>query len=99
MSKLDKLSKAEPVAWRYRFKTERPVFMLSKRDWAKQKEWVEAPLYTTDPRPLIELIRQLGDALAFYMTPPIGQLNDHHIEAAKMGMVALKSIVAFDKEV
>ena len=41
---------------------------------------------------------RLREALRFYMTPPIGQLNDHHIKAAKMGMVALKSIVAFEKE-
>ncbi len=31
----------------------------------------------------------LREALEFYMTPPIGQLNDHHIAAAKLGVAAL----------
>lgn len=33
--------------------------------------------------------QKLRDALQFYMTPPIGQLNDHHIAAAKLGVAVL----------
>ena len=90
MSKLDALSKAEPVG---------DVQHLNELndDWLQNLP-IGTPLYTTDPRPLALLIRQLGDALAFYMTPPIGQLNDHHIEAAKKGMVALTAIAAFEKD-
>lgn len=33
--------------------------------------------------------QQLREALAFYMTPPIGQLNERHVAAAKLGVAAL----------
>ena len=32
---------------------------------------------------------RLREALKFYMVPPIGQLNDHCVAAAKLGMAAL----------
>ena len=43
---------------------------------------------------MVEVMLVMREALSFYMTPPIGQLNDHHIEAAKRGVAA---IAAFDE--
>jgi len=43
---------------------------------------------------MVEVMLMMREALSFYMTPPIGQLNDHHIEAAKRGVAA---IAAFDE--
>ncbi|WP_430439040.1 hypothetical protein [Shinella sp.] len=40
----------EPVAWMYQFKTNAPVLMVEKRNWAEtHSEWNETPLYAHPP--------------------------------------------------
>lgn len=40
----------EPVAWMYQFKTNAPVLVVEKRNWAgTHSEWTETPLYAHPP--------------------------------------------------
>ncbi|WP_430438955.1 hypothetical protein [Shinella sp.] len=51
----------EPVAWMYQFKTNAPVLMVEKRNWAEtHSEWTETPLYAHPP--LSALVNAQADA-------------------------------------
>lgn len=71
------------------------IVTLESDNAALTKERDEALRVTFDVRVIEQLAaaqatnERLREALKFYMVPPIGQLNDHCIAAAKLGMAAL----------
>jgi hypothetical protein len=67
MNKLDKLSKAEPVAWMGEYNIDdirehRTVVVRERTGFAETPERLRH-LFTTDPRPLVALLQQLEGAL------------------------------------
>lgn len=55
------IEQTQPVAWMYQFKTNAPVLMVEKRNWAETHfEWTETPLYAH--RPVSALVNAEADA-------------------------------------
>jgi hypothetical protein len=106
MSKLDKLSKAEPVCYL------REEWL--SYDQSNDQDPHAFPVFTTDPRPLVALIKQLGDALegfienddtpeancSCHITPPCEDCVEYaqQRELLSNATEALAEIAAFDKE-